>query len=99
MEKQPEILSVFFFCVGLINCLGSRDVTTRVTALVIFPRGSKVDETCIWRHKGERKVRTIEDDLSTVTEGAFQYNCKCILTQESTLKRLQHQEKTTAKSS
>nr|CAB3264294.1 nuclear export mediator factor NEMF [Phallusia mammillata] len=28
----------------------------------------KVDETSIWRHKGERKVRAVEDDLSTLAD-------------------------------
>nr|XP_009857777.1 nuclear export mediator factor NEMF isoform X2 [Ciona intestinalis] len=28
----------------------------------------KVDETCVWKHKGERRVRTNDDETSTVAE-------------------------------
>ncbi|XP_015206020.2 ribosome quality control complex subunit NEMF isoform X1 [Lepisosteus oculatus] len=27
----------------------------------------KVDETCVWRHRGERKVKTVEEDMDSVT--------------------------------
>ncbi|KAK1158708.1 hypothetical protein AOXY_G22440 [Acipenser oxyrinchus oxyrinchus] len=27
----------------------------------------KVDEPCVWRHRGERKVRAVEEDMETVT--------------------------------
>uniref|UniRef100_A0ABM5FCA3 Ribosome quality control complex subunit NEMF n=1 Tax=Pogona vitticeps TaxID=103695 RepID=A0ABM5FCA3_9SAUR len=30
----------------------------------------KVDETCVWRHKGERKVKLQEEDMETVTSSA-----------------------------
>nr|XP_020667671.1 nuclear export mediator factor NEMF [Pogona vitticeps] len=30
----------------------------------------KVDESCVWRHKGERKVKLQEEDMETVTSSA-----------------------------
>lgn len=32
-----------------------------------FAGGSQVDEPCVWRHRGERKVRAVEEDMETVT--------------------------------
>lgn len=38
-----------------------------MTIMTLMVVALQVDEQCVWRHKGERKVKTLTEDMESVT--------------------------------